>query len=653
MQKIESFSGTNPAAGRGLRLGLVAADSKPPGDRSNEDIPLAFGYFASILREQMPECDVIVGLTADELIAEGVDVIGISSTTEEFEQAKKMAASVKEQAGLPVMIGGVHISVLPRNLTADMDVGVMGEGEVTLVELLRSFASRGKRFAPEDLRKIPGIAFRENGSLMTTPARPLIRDLDRLPPPDRRKIWIAKPSDRAFMFTSRGCRYRCTFCASSRFWGSLRTFSPEYVVREIEHVHHDLGLHEVHFFDDLFITPLRRLRDICRLVEEAGLQREMSFSGAVRADLVSDELCEILNRMNFHSVMFGLESFSGKVLDYLKCGTLGPEDNQRALDVLHKHGIQAYVHMIYGSPVETTEDLETTFRALEENLAGGKIHNAGRGTLRPYPGTPVWDEAMRRGLVSENMNWDALRPYPGTAGWEYARAKGYVSEDRNWERVRAFAGPYLGAIPEDEYHRLLLEHEERTIARVPENEALWVEWGIGRRRVVDTLAARRPERLSSFLDFSREHLDVQLGEGWYALEGPDGGRFRWMGQTSTTYLKGSPGADRLSIRGLSFPEKLDGEGLVLEASINGQLLDRVAVLESSFDLMLQIPAHMNTSGILELALVSSRAFTAPPDIRRLSVAITGIGLAGGPVEPAGLLGTAAPEHRAGRVPSAT
>jgi hypothetical protein len=322
---------------RRTRLGLVAVDSKPPGERFNEDIPLAFGYFVSCLREQAPECDVIVGLTAEELLTEGVDLIGISATTEEFERARSMAAFVKENAGTPVIIGGAHISVLPPNLTSDMDVAVLGEGEVTLVELLKSFSSRGNRFVREDLGKIRGIAFRENGALVTTPARPLIRNLDRLPLPDRRKIGIARPGDRAFLFTSRGCRYRCVFCASSRFWGSLRCFSPGYVVREIEHVHRDLGLDKIHFFDDLFITPLSRLREICRLLEESGLNRDMSFSGAVRADLVSDDVCEILNRMNFTSVMFGLESFSENVLDYLKCGTLRPEDNQRALDLLHKH----------------------------------------------------------------------------------------------------------------------------------------------------------------------------------------------------------------------------------------------------------------------------------------------------------------------------
>lgn len=609
-------------------MGLMVADSTPPERRSTEDAPPAFGYFASYLRDHVPECEVVYRFGVDELLAERVDLIGVSATTEEFERAKAIARCVKEASAIPVLVGGVHISVLPGNLTPQMDVAVVGEGEMTLRELLQCFVERGRRFLPEDLKRISGVAFRDEGALIRTRPRPPIQRLDELPFPDRGALQIGQPSYRTFMFTSRGCPYQCRFCASARFWPGLRYFSAEYVAREIEHIHRELGIRNIHFFDDLFITPRRRLEELCHLVEERGLNRAMSFSAAVMARLVNEDICGLLNRMNVTEVMFGAESFSKTVLDYLKCGVVRPEDNQRAIDLLHAHGIRTNVHMIYGSPVESREDLEMTFGALEENLASGKIQNVGRGTLRPYPGTPVWEEAKKRGLVSEDMNWDRIRPYPGTRMWEKARGKGLVSEDTNWERIRSFGGPYMGRIPEDEYHRMLLEHEERCMAIVPDNLALWQEWGVSRRRVATTLARRRPDLLLPFIDFNQDHREVQLGRGWYGLETSGGNQFRWMGRESVTYLAGREGLSRVSIRGSVLLEKLADRSLRVRIYIDDECLTEVSIEEATFEISVDLPASMRRCDLLELRLAAEKTFVAPPDVRELSAIVSCLGLVG-------------------------
>jgi radical SAM superfamily enzyme YgiQ (UPF0313 family)/SAM-dependent methyltransferase len=583
-----------------LRLGLVIADPTPSDARFSSDSPLAFGYFVSYLREHMPACEIAFRYSIDEVLDEGVDIVGISASTERFELAKKMAARVKERCDIPVVIGGVHITVLPNNLSTSMDVAVLGEGEVTLVELLECFLQRGRRFLPEDLRKIPGIAFREDGRIHRTPPRLPIKPLDTLPIPDRKVLDIGLPSDRAFLFTSRGCPYRCTFCASSRFWQNLRYFSAEYVVREIEHIHRDLGVHNIHFFDDLFITPKRRLREICRLIEERGLHHEVNLTGAVHAHLVDRELCETLNRMNVTEVMFGAESFSPPVLDYLKCGKATPEDNQRAIDLLNEYGILPNLSMIYGAPPETRGDLEMSFRALEENLQAGKVGRWQYCRLRLYPGTPIWDEALRRGIVSEDMNWDEIEHPP--------------------------ARHFMGAMPEGEFEALLQEHKERSIAIAPDNVQMWQEWGLNSREVAQVLVVRRPDLMRPYLDFSRDHSPAQLGAGWYAIEGDDGNRFRWMGRESVTYLAGDPETAHLQIRGSALLEKLGQDTLSLNVSLNGASLGCVPIGESPFCLALEIPEPLRTEGLQELTLTASTTFRAPPDVRDLSVIVSAIGL---------------------------
>lgn len=90
----------------GYRLGLLIADSTPPEEWENGNAPLAFGYFASYLREHLPEWDVVFRKTPEELLAENVDVVGISASTEEFELAKRMAATIKGGADVPVLVAG-------------------------------------------------------------------------------------------------------------------------------------------------------------------------------------------------------------------------------------------------------------------------------------------------------------------------------------------------------------------------------------------------------------------------------------------------------------------------------------------------------------------------------------------------------------------
>ncbi|MBN1826876.1 MAG: sulfotransferase [Candidatus Eisenbacteria bacterium] len=594
------------AARRGIRLGLLMADSTPPEERYNEQSPAAFGHFRSYLRGKMPECEVVYRYTVEDLLAEKVDIVGISSSTEEYESAKEMARDCRE-AGVPVLVGGVHITAIPENLSPHMDVAVLGEGEETLHELLRLFALRGRRFPEEDLRRVRGIAFRSGASLVRTPPRPLIANLDDLPIPEREFMWIGRPSERAFLSTTRGCPYRCVFCASSSFWGSMRHFSAERVADEVETLHRDLGLGELHFHDDLFITPRRRLEKIASLLEERGLAGAIRFSGTVRANLVDDRLCETLNRMGFWAVMFGAESFSKKVLDYLKCGTVSPEENQRALDTLHRNGLTAFVQMIHASPVETREDLRTTFEALERNFADGRLKRWQEGVLTPYPGTPVWEEAKRAGLVSETMNWNRIR-------------------DREI---------YMGGIPEREFRAMLEEHRDRCILLRPEQEDLWREWGLTKERVLDTALRERPERILSALDFDTDGQNLQIGDGWYDREGSEsGGGFRWMGRESTTWLRGGANLGRLEIAGYAFPDRHPDGKLRIDVSVNGETIGETFVEESGFTVAFELPENLRGERLLRVRLRLDHSFHSPPDLRELGVSVSRVGLVPDPVAAA-------------------
>jgi radical SAM superfamily enzyme YgiQ (UPF0313 family) len=376
-----------------------------------ESLPsLGLGYLIACLRRAEPSVEVAYCHRLEDLAASGPDVVGISSTSENFGIAVRAARLVRESTHATTLLGGCHITALPHTLPDLFDIGVLGEGEETILELVALLRARRRQPTPADLARVPGICFHDgSGGVILTAERPLLADLDRLPYPDRDALggaWKVPYSHTVHLIASRGCPYKCVFCASSRLWKHYRVFSARYVADEIEFLRRRYDPAEIQFFDDLFIGHRERFRQFGALLDERGLDQGVAFRSWARADLVDEELADNLARHHFRSIDLGIESASSRVLEYLGKRGVTPEINQRAIDLLAARGISVGVSLIIGSPTETCEQIDQTYRFVEENRA--KISRLGVGILMPLPGTPVWEYAVRRGLVSESMEWDRL-----------------------------------------------------------------------------------------------------------------------------------------------------------------------------------------------------------------------------------------------------
>jgi len=368
---------------------------------------LGLGYLLAILERELGdsvEVRMMEWGLQDALRDFRPDLFCLSSVTQNYNLAKKYAG-IAHEVGIPVIIGGYHITELPDNMTADMDIGVIGEGEYTLLDLVRLFLEY-RAFPPAELEKIPGIVYRDGEELLSTPARPVAgaagKSLDELPMPDRRMMRVRPHSN---MLTSRGCPYNCTFCASTRFWPSIRYFSPEYMMEEIRSLRDLYGVRYITFHDDLFIANVKRLEQFHELVLSEGLPRQgFRFSCAASATRISDDTARMLKEMNFVSISMGLESGNQEVLTRLKGRAFKVETNEQAVRTLHRHGIHPHASFILGERYETVEQMEETYEFIRRNpLSLVNIY-----VLTPLPGTPVWNDAVSRGLVSPDMDWDRL-----------------------------------------------------------------------------------------------------------------------------------------------------------------------------------------------------------------------------------------------------
>jgi hypothetical protein len=314
---------------------------------------------AAWVRSVRPDIQLVYTNDVDQLLK--CDHVWSTATTQAWNRVNELAKIVVE-AGKEFLVGGHHATALPESLKY-------------------------------------GRAFR--GPIE------VYAHIDELPLPD----WSIFPETRPpAMMTSRGCPYSCNFCSSRNVWKRYQFKSPENVIAETKLVR-DLGISDIPVFDDLFVANKNRLRSIVELMKAEGLDRN-SYHCSVRSDLIDLETTLLLRDMNVREVHMGAESGSDRMLRLMNKGTT-VEINQRAIDLLHGHGIQPTLTLFLGYPDETEEDLNQTIDFISKNRA--KCRNVGVVPCVPLPGTPLWDSFIREHDVDIHaFDWEGLRLSPET-----------------------------------------------------------------------------------------------------------------------------------------------------------------------------------------------------------------------------------------------
>lgn len=333
-------------------------------------------------------------------------IVGIGSDTTRFRAAQAIARRAK-QAGAFVVMGGPHPGYVADEALAsgDVDAVVCGEGEATLLDLVRAVEA-GR---PAD--GLAGAAIRRDGETIFGPPRPFIESLDDLPLPARDLVPLeryrpAQIGDRSVtqLITSRGCSHDCHFCSSSRFWGrNLRFRSIESVVGELAEVYDRYGFRVVAFVDDNFAARPDRVM----AVSEEILRRnwDLWWWCFARADHLArhPEMVETMARSGCRTVYVGVESANEQSLrDYGKRSSR--EVVEEAFALLKRHGIQIFASYILGGLAEDRASTEATIemaRRLDSNIAQFSI-------LTPYPGTRLFEQLQDRLRHRDWRRYDML-----------------------------------------------------------------------------------------------------------------------------------------------------------------------------------------------------------------------------------------------------
>lgn len=403
--------------------------------------PLGIAYLASVLEQhdyevKLFDCgvDVTYESLMDSLCKEQPEVFGISSTTPAFESAKRVARGIRERfPGAITIIGGPHVTATPeRAMEGDyFDVGVLGEGEETLLELVRHFEAKGLK----DLDEVVGIVYKngdEAKQLVSTGRRPFIQNLNAVPFPARHllpPLSYYQPTPASYkklplagLITSRGCPSQCTFCDRAVFGQRYRFRNAANVVDEIEELVHKYGAREVRFFDDTFTASKQRALEICQEIKRRGL--DIPWTCLTKVTAVTKELLSTMKEAGCWQVLYGLESGDPRMLALLNKGnTL--EDNKQAILWAREVGLGVRADFIVGTPGETMESLERTFEfSVEMELDYVQFNK-----FVPLPGTELY-----RMLTGQGYEFDFTQYSTGIS--DNAAAM-YVPDDMTPEEYRA------------------------------------------------------------------------------------------------------------------------------------------------------------------------------------------------------------------------
>jgi radical SAM superfamily enzyme YgiQ (UPF0313 family) len=395
-----------PAAKRAANGNLRVMGFPPIGIMSLSAVVKRAGHECVMFDQANPETPNATII--EEIRHQRPDLVGLSFlSTTSYPHAKIMARQIRaSDSRVHLAFGGVFATLNAERVKRqcpEVDFVCRGDGEQLLLDLLERL---------DDPGSVAGVTWEKDGQIISNSDRPLDRNLDQWPFPDRESLPIdfveSMPLDVpcvlsmerfTTMQTSRGCPWPCVFCDIPIFnEGKWRSRSAQHVVEEFKHLQAQ-GYGAVYFVDDHFLLQPKRIEAICRGINDNRITIRWGCEG--RVDSVAQHLFPAMAKAHCRTLMFGVESGSQKVLDRLKKEqTLEEVDSSvnRAKDA----GIEI-VHgfFVVGSPDENVDDIRATFSF----AAKLRLDTFGFNRLCVYRGTPLWKEYVRRGLVDDDADW--------------------------------------------------------------------------------------------------------------------------------------------------------------------------------------------------------------------------------------------------------
>lgn len=424
---------------------IVLTTLSPDTHRTSEE-NLGLAYLTAVLRKNGYNVEIIdgwlAGLEDAEVLRQimsrkDTTIVGVSCYMSNNDKSIELARKIRSlNPNIKFMCGGFGPSFNPQKFVKDgiFDIAMIGEGENTIVEVCEYLTGNSER----KLNEIKGIVYEDNGEIIRTPKRELIKNLDEIPFPARDTMKMAlERKSTVNILTARGCMGNCLFCSVNAFnklsiGNKWRGRSIDNIVDELKQLQ-DMGVQYVKVIDDSFLEKERDeewAREFRDKIKARGIK--ISLRGSLKADQVEDKKMGYLKEAGFHSFACGIENGSNTALKRMnKSASL--EDNKKALDILKKHGIYVQAGFILFDDNTTFEELKENYDFLREYdwiITKGIFSEmfAADGTL--YTEKLKKEDKIVKSDVYDNNKYDIVNPqvrmaYNALKRWHKSHMKLY------------------------------------------------------------------------------------------------------------------------------------------------------------------------------------------------------------------------------------
>ncbi len=312
------------------------------------------------------------------------DLVGISTITSTAPRAYLIADRIRGE-GIPVILGGPHVTFLADEALQHADFVVRGEGERALMHLIDAW--EGDR----DYSQVPNLSYILDGETHHNPMCAMVEDLDRIPYPDLSALLAAGKGILGHQTipvqTSRGCPFNCAFCSVTGMFGKGYRFrSPENVIEELRQYDHPKN--HIFFYDDNFAANPKRMKTLLLAMQKENFS--FTWSTQVRADIARHEdLVRLMRQTGCSTLYIGLESVNPSSLENMKkCQT--PAQMEEALEVFRRHHIPIHGMFVYGFDEDDWKTVRKTVRFAKR----ARLSSTQFLILTPLPGSEFYNKVI-------------------------------------------------------------------------------------------------------------------------------------------------------------------------------------------------------------------------------------------------------------------
>lgn len=313
-----------------------------------------------------------------------------------------------------IAVGGNHATASYKYMLEEsnnnIDFIIRGQGETVVANLLEALNKN------KNTNNVKGIAYIKEDQIICTQQEELIKNLDNIPIPAYHLVNM-ELYDRYNIISSRGCPYKCTYCASSVICDKVFYRTPENIINEIEHLLKNYGDKVFWFSDDTFTSNIKHTNELLDLMIKKNIS--IKWSCLTRVNKTNIEILKKMKKAGCLYVSYGVESGDVEILNKMnKKITL--EDVREALKITKEAELEMYTFFLIGYPGETLESVYESFELIREIKPTG----ASFAVVIPLPGTSLWEYLYERGYIDYNkIKWDYL--FAKSGGNKY---EAYVAE---------------------------------------------------------------------------------------------------------------------------------------------------------------------------------------------------------------------------------